>query len=277
MSVVWLFFSFFWKACTDFFLPSLTHSLIVHVSSPSAAAHLRNAQTRGLPVYAETCPQYLFLTRDDLDKPDFQGAKCVCSPPPRESSNDHDAIWLGLANGTFTVLSSDHCPFMYEDTEKGKKSIISEEYPEGRFSGIPNGCPGIETRLAITLSANRLPLQKFVEVTSTNAARLYGLYPQKGTILPGVSDADINIWYPPGKLEPFKLTNSMLHHNVDYTPFEGAELNQWPRYTILRGEVVWDRDGGGLLGRKGYGKFLQRGKSTLPGPKKEGDWDVSVY
>jgi dihydropyrimidinase len=112
-------------------------SLVVHVSSPSAAAHLRNAQTRGLPVYAETCPQYLFLTRDDLDKPDFEGAKCVCSPPPRESPHDHDAIWLGLANGTFTVLSSDHCPFMYEDREKGKKSILSAEYPEGRFSGIP--------------------------------------------------------------------------------------------------------------------------------------------
>ncbi|KAI1621858.1 putative allantoinase [Exophiala viscosa] len=251
--------------------------LVVHVSSPSAAAHLRNAQTRGLPVYAETCPQYLFLTRDHLDLPDFEGAKCVCSPPPRDSANDHDAIWIGLANGTFTVLSSDHCPFMYDDYEKGKKSIISKEYPEGRFSGIPNGCPGIETRLALTLSANRLPLQKFVEVTSTNAARLYGLYPQKGTILPGVSDADLTIWYPPGKLGTFKLTNSMLHHNVDYTPFEGMELNQWPRYTILRGEVVWDRDNGGLLGKKGYGNFIKRGKSTLPGPGKEGEWDVSTF
>jgi dihydropyrimidinase len=250
--------------------------LVVHVSSPSAAAHLRAAQTRGLPVYAETCPQYLFLTRDDLDKPDFEGAKCVCSPPPRDSAADHDAIWTGLQNGTFTVLSSDHCPFMYEDTEKGKKSIISAEFPEGKFSGIPNGCPGIETRLALTLSANKLPLQKFVEVTSTNAARLYGLYPKKGAILPGVSDADLTIWYPPGKLE-VTLTNSMLHHNVDYTPFEGRKLDQWPRYTILRGKVVWDRDGEGLVGEKGYGEFVKRAKSTLPGPKKEGDWDVSVF
>jgi dihydropyrimidinase len=170
---------------------------------------------------------------------------------------------------------------MYEDTEKGKKSIISDEYPEGRFSGIPNGCPGIETRLALALSANRLSLQKFVEVTSTNAARLYGLYPQKGTILPGVSDADLTIWYPPkgcnGALKPFKLTNSMLHHNVDYTPFEGRELEQWPRYTILRGEVVWDRDNGGLVGKKGYGKFVARGKSSLAGPRKEGEWDVSQF
>jgi dihydropyrimidinase len=255
--------------------------LVVHVSSPSAAAHLRQAQTRGLPVYAETCPQYLFLTRADLDQHGFEGAKCVCSPPPRESSDDHDAIWLGLANGTFTVLSSDHCPFMYEDTEVGKKSAISAEYPEGRFSGIPNGCPGVETRLALVMSANKLPLQKFVEVTSTNAAKLYGLYPQKGTILPGVSDADLTIWYPPqgekGAMEPFKLTNKMLHHNADHTPFEGRQMTQWPRYTILRGEVVWDRDGEGLVGKKGYGEFLSRGKSSLPGPRKEGDWDVSVF
>ena len=249
--------------------------LIVHVSSPSAAAHLRNAQTRGLPVYAETCPQYLFLTREDLDRPGFEGAKCVCSPPPRESSNDHDAIWIGLANGTFTVLSSDHCPFMYEDLEKGKKSIISAEYPEGRFSGIPNGCPGIETRLALTLSAGRLPMQKFVEVTSTNAAKLYGLYPKKGTILPGVSDADLVVWYPEGKIKE-KLTNGMLHHNVDYTPFEGREINNWPRYTILRGEVCWDRDGEGLVGRKGYGEFVKREKSCLPGPRQK-EWDISKF
>lgn len=258
-----------------------TPILVVHVSSPSAASHLRNAQTRGLPVYAETCPQYLFLTRDDLAKPGFEGAKCVCSPPPRDSADDHDAIWTGLANGTFTVLSSDHCPFMYEDTEKGKKSIISAEFPEGKFSGIPNGCPGVETRLALALSANRLPLQKFVEVVSTNAAKLYGLYPQKGTILPGVSDADLTIWYPPkgqkGALQSFKLTNSMLHHNVDYTPFEGQVLDQWPRYTILRGKVVWDRENGGLVGSKGYGEFISRGKSTLPGPRKEGEWDVSTF
>ena len=116
-----------------------------------------------------------------------------------------------------------------------------------------------------------------MEVTSTNAARLYGLYPRKGTILPGVSDADLTIWYPPGKLGTFKLTNSMLHHNVDYTPFEGMELNQWPRWTILRGEVVWDRDGGGLLGKKGQGVFLERGKSTLPGPRNPGEWDVSAF
>jgi len=146
--------------------------LIVHVFSPAAAAHISEAQKKGLPVYAETCPQYLFLTRKDLDKPGFEGAKYVCSPPPREGEQDHDAIWHGLQNGTFTVLN--HCPFIYDDNQTGKKSVISEEFPNGHFKYIPNGCPGVETRLALTLSAGRLPLQKFVEVTSANAARLYG-------------------------------------------------------------------------------------------------------
>ncbi len=254
--------------------------LIVHVSSPSAASHIRAAQTRGLPVYAETCPQYLFLTREDLSHPGFEGAKCVCSPPPRDSATDHEAIWQGLRNGTFTILSSDHCPFKYEDTEQGKKSILSADFPEGKFSGIPNGLPGLETRLPLVLSQAKergLSLQKFVELTSTNPARLYGLYPRKGALIPGVSDADLTVWYPEGKLPPFGLKNEMLHHACDYTPFEGRELDQWPRYTILRGEVVWDREHGGVVGGKGYGIFLERGESSLPGPRKGGEWDVSVY
>lgn len=252
--------------------------LIVHVSSPSAAAHLRNAQTRGLPIYAETCPQYLFLTKSDLDQPGFEGAKCLCAPPPRDSSEDLEAIWLGLSNGTFTILSSDHCPFMFEDVTKGKKSVFTD-FPDGRFSKIPNGVPGVETRLSLVLSAGRLSLQKFVEVTSTNPAKLYGLYPTKGALIPGVSDADLTIWYPPqgsqGALQPFELKNDMLHHNVDYSPYEGRTLTQWPRYTILRGKIVWDRENGGLVGQKGYGKFLRREKSSLPGPKRT-DWDIST-
>ncbi|RFU35177.1 hypothetical protein B7463_g1121, partial [Scytalidium lignicola] len=250
-----------------------TPILIVHVSSPAAAQNIHEAQKRGLPVYAETCPQYLFLTRKDLDKPGFEGAKCVCSPPPRESEQDHEGIWKGLENGTFTVLSSDHCPFRYDDAETGKKTIISPEYPNGHFKYIPNGCPGLETRLALALSAKRLQLQKFVEVTSTNAAKLYGLYPRKGALIPGESDADITIWYPED-LNDLELTNSMLHHNVDYTPYEGRKLKQWPRYTVLRGEVVWDKDNGGLVGKKGYGQFLKRGPSSLAGSRSEEEWDV---
>lgn len=251
--------------------------LIVHVSSPEAAAHISDAQKKGMPIYAETCPQYLFLTRKDLDKPGFEGAKCVCSPPPREGPQDHEGIWKGLEDGTFTVLSSDHCPFLYDDDVIGKKAAITPEYPNGHFKWIANGCPGVETRLSLVLSANRLKLQKFVEVTSTNAAKLYGLYPTKGALIPGVSDADLTILYPEGDLEPFELNNEMLHHAVDHTPYEGQMLNQWPRYTVLRGEVVWARDEGGVVGRKGYGTFLKRGVSKLAGPRSEEEWNVENF
>jgi dihydropyrimidinase len=248
--------------------------LIVHVSTPAAAAHIKFAQDRGIPIYAETCPQYLFLTKSDLDKPGFEGAKCVCSPPPRESEKDCDVIWDGLSDGTFTILSSDHCPFRYDDNVTGKKTCINDEYPEGHFKYIPNGIAGIETRLSLALSADRLELKKFVELTSANPARLYGLHPLKGAFAEGQSDADINIWYPPGKMQAFDLKNEMLHHNVDYTPFEGQILKQWPRYTLLRGKVVWDKENGGLLGQKGYGKFIKREASSLAKPRNKGEWDI---
>lgn len=238
--------------------------LIVHVSSPATAQCIREAQQRGLPIFAETCPQYLFLTRRDLDHPGYEGAKCVCSPPPREGPEDHEGIWRALEDGTFVVLSSDHCPFLYDNDPEGKRYAITPEYPNGRFQYIPNGCPGVETRLPLAMSAGRLEMKRFVAVTSTNAAKLYGLYPKKGTLIPGQSDADITVWY--AGLEPFPLNNSMLHHNVDYTPFEGRELSQWPRYTILRGEVVWDRDHGGVVGKKGFGEFIARDVSSLAGP-----------
>ncbi|KAK5676936.1 hypothetical protein LTS10_010700 [Elasticomyces elasticus] len=243
----------------------------------TAAKHIKEAQDRGLPIHAETCPQYLFLTKDDLDKPGFEGAKCVCSPPPRESEVDHEGIWQGLENGTFTVLSSDHCPFLYDDSQTGKKSCIDDEYPDGHFKYIPNGCPGVETRLPLAMSAGRLKMTKFVEVTSTNVAKLYGLYPRKGAFVPGESDADVVIWYPEGKLEPFALKNEMLHHNVDYTPYEGKTLKQWPRYTILRGRVMWDRDNGGLVGKAGDGAFLHRGQSSLKGPLSTEPWDIRGF
>ncbi|KAI1776118.1 hypothetical protein F4818DRAFT_440490 [Hypoxylon cercidicola] len=241
-----------------------TPILLVHVSDPEAALRIRQAQTAGQPIFAETCPQYLFLTRDDLDKPGFEGAKCVCSPPPR-NKEDQLAIWRGLKNGTFTVLSSDHCPFRFDDAETGKKTCVTHDHPVGRFRYIPNGLPGIETRLPLALSANKLALTKFVEVTSTNAAKLYGLYPQKGSIIPGVSDADLVVFYPEGRLGKTEVSNSMLHHDCDYTPYEGRVVDNWPRYTILRGNVVWDRDGGGIVGPKGYGKFVKRGQSSLAG------------
>ncbi|KAH6652016.1 dihydropyrimidinase [Truncatella angustata] len=239
-----------------------TPILLVHISDPAAALRIRQAQTAGQPIFAETCPQYLLLTRDDLDKPGFEGAKCVCSPPPR-NVEDQLQIWKGLKNGTFAVLSSDHCPFRYEDNVTGKKTCITPEYPVGKFRYIPNGLPGIETRLPLAFSARKLALNKFVEVSSTNAAKLYGLYPRKGSIIPGVSDADLVIWYPNGKLEALEVTNSMLHHAADYTPYEGRRVDNWPRYTILRGKVVWDRDGEGIVGAKGYGQFIKRTPGIL--------------
>ncbi|TKA22701.1 hypothetical protein B0A50_07794 [Salinomyces thailandicus] len=127
------------------------------------------------------------------------------------------------------------------------------------------------------MSAGRLELTRFVEVTSTNAARLYGLYPRKGAFIPGESDADLVIWYPEGKLAPFQLKNEMLHHNVDYSPYEGKIFKQWPRYTILRGQVVWDRDHDGLLGKPGQGHFLHRGPSTLKGSLSNEPWDIHGF
>ena len=284
-----------------------TPILIVHVSSPTAAAHIREAQTKGLPVYAETCPQYLYLLRSDLagdDSDGFSGAKCVCSPPPRSTPEDHSAIWRGLLNGTFTILSSDHCPFQYHSepaaSSTGKKSSITPEHPLGKFSQIPNGIPGLETRLPLTFHPSKLPLQRFVELTSTNPSKLYGLYPQKGALLPGLSDADLTIWYPEGYKFPNKegdekgeeealnIKNENLHHACDYTPFEGRAVPNWPRYTILRGKVVWNRDredgaggrvgekGGGLVGEKGYGRFIKRERSMFGG-FGEGKWDVSAF
>ncbi|KAL6234538.1 hypothetical protein BDW75DRAFT_162776 [Aspergillus navahoensis] len=232
-----------------------TPILLVHVSDVGATARIREAQTHGQPILAETCPQYLFLTRDDLDKPGFEGAKCVCSPPPRDKK-DQEAIWAGLDNGTFAILSSDHCPFRYDDAQSGKKTCITDEHPVGQFRYIPNGLPGVETRMPLAMSAGRLELTKLVQVFSTNAAKLYGLYPRKGALIPGVSDADLTIWYP-GKLD-LTVANEMLHHNTDYTPYEGQRVTNWPRYTILRGQIVWDRDHGGVVGRKGYGQFIKR-------------------
>jgi dihydropyrimidinase len=251
--------------------------LIVHVSSPVSVSHIRSAQSKGLPIYAETCPQYLFLTKKDLDKPGFEGAKCVCSPPPRDGEEDHEGIWKGLEDGTFTIFSSDHCPFRYDDAINGKKTVLSDEFPVGHFRYIPNGCPGVETRLPLLLNAQRLGLKRFVELTSTSPAKLYGLYPRKGALIPGESDADLTIWYPKSGVDEFSLTNAMLHHDVDYSPYEGKKFTQWPRYTILRGVIVWDRDGEGLVGMKGYGEFVKRGTSSLAGSLEGGEWDIKGF
>ncbi len=231
--------------------------LIVHVSGPQAIEQIKWAQNRGLRVYAETCPQYLFLTAEDLNQDGFEGAKCICSPPPRDKFSQ-DEVWRGLENGTFQVFSSDHAPFRFED-ETGKK-LHGEE---AAFKYIPNGVPGVETRLPLLFSAGvgdgRIDLRRFVELTSANPARIYGLYPKKGTIAVG-SDADIAIWDPDREVE---ITNDILHHNVDYTPYEGHRVRGWPETVLSRGEVIV-KDGE-FHGKSGRGNFL---KCKSPEPAK---------
>jgi dihydropyrimidinase len=229
--------------------------LIVHVSGKEAVEQIRWARAHGLRILAETCPQYLFLTAEDLGIDDsYQGARCICSPPPRDKANQ-EVIWDGLNDGLFTVFSSDHAPFNYDDPA-GKKPGGAE----APFRHIPNGIPGLETRLALLYSegvlAGRITLQKFVELTSTNPAKAYGLHPRKGSIAVG-SDADLVIWDE----RDVVVRNDQLHHAVDYTPYEGMRLKAWPGLTLSRGEVVWD--GRNFTGRAGRGRFLACGTPTL--------------
>ena len=229
--------------------------LIVHVSGREAVKEIRSARSHGLNVFAETCPQYLFLTAEDLGIDDsYQGARCVCSPPPRDHRNQ-EVIWQGLADGLFTVFSSDHAPFRY-DAPEGKKPGGAEV----AFRHIPNGIPGLETRMPLLYSegvlGGRITLNKFVELTATNPAKAYGLHPRKGTIAIG-SDADLVIWDE----RPLTLRNTQLHHAVDYTPYEGMALKAWPGLTLAAGQVVWD--GQNFHARTGQGRLLFCGSPSL--------------
>jgi dihydropyrimidinase len=223
--------------------------LIVHVSGREAIDQIRWAQGRGLRIYAETCPQYLFLTEDDMGRPGFEGAKCVCSPPPRDKANQA-AVWEGLRNGVFQVLSSDHSPTRFNDPH-GKMLKGSQT----SFRNIPNGVPGIETRMPLLFSGGvsegRLDITRFVSLTATEPARLYGLYPRKGTIAIG-SDADIVLWDPQREVT---ITNDILHHDVDYTPYEGQRVKGWPVLVLSRGEVICEE--GKVVAPIGRGVFLR--------------------
>ncbi|MCJ2114448.1 dihydropyrimidinase [Methylobacterium sp. E-025] len=232
--------------------------VIVHVSGEQAMEQIAWAQGRGLKIHAETCPQYLTLTADDMkgigDDP-MSGAKYVCSPPPRDAASQA-AIWSGLQRGIFDVVSSDHCPFRYDDPQ-GKLN------PRARtsFRWIPNGIPGIETRLPVLfsegVSKGRISLNQFAALTATNHAKLYGLYPKKGSIGPGF-DADLTLW-DPNRRET--ITQVALHHGADYTPWEGFSVTGWPVMTIARGQVVAEE--GRVLSVPGQGRVLDR--SIVPG------------
>jgi dihydropyrimidinase len=232
--------------------------MIVHVSNGQSMEQIRWAQQRGLKVFGETCPQYLVLTEKDLDGLNMEGAKYVCSPPPRDEASQK-ACWLGLQTGVFQVYSSDHCPFRYDDPA-GKLT------PKGRtsFRWVPNGIPGVETRLPILFSEGvvkgRISLERFVALTATNHARMYGLHPRKGTIAVG-ADADIAIWDPERKVT---ISQSLLHHGSDYTPYEGLEVTGWPVTTIVRGETIV-RDGT-LAGDRRAGEYIARQRSSFVVP-----------
>ncbi len=227
-----------------------TPILLVHVSGPEAIEQIRWARQRGLDVHGETCPQYLYLTAEDLRQDGYLGAKCVCSPPPRDAGSQQE-VWRALADGLFSVFSSDHAPFRYDDPHG--KYLGGKAQP---FRHIPNGIPGLETRLPLLFSGavagGRFDIHRFVALTATNPARLYGLYPRQGTIAVG-ADADIVLWDPQRRVT---IRNENLHHDVDYTPYEGLEVTGWPVTTLVRGQVVC-RDGQ-FLGQAGQGRFLPR-------------------
>ncbi len=232
---------------------------IFHVSSEEGAEEIRRAQGRGLKVFGETCTQYLAFTAADLDRPGEEGSKFLCSPAPRYPS-DQAALWKHIRLGTLGVVSSDHAPYQFEGP-KGKQAIARE----APFSKIPNGVPGLETRMPYLMSEGvgkgRIDLQTFVAITATNPAKLFGLHPRKGSIACGM-DADIGIW-DPGLTRT--VTNAGLHHAVDHTPYEGMVLTGWPVTTIVRGQVVMDA--GARLVEPGYGQFQPRGTYPLMMPR----------
>ena len=231
--------------------------MIVHVSNREARDEIVRARSRGLKVYGETCPQYLMLTEADMDGLNMEGAKYVCSPPPRDRDSQI-ACWEGLQNGAFQVFSSDHCPFRYDDPA-GKLN------PKGRtsFRWVPNGIPGVETRLPILFSEGvgkgRITLNQFVALTATNHARIYGLA-KKGSIAIGM-DADIAIWDANREVT---ISQCLLHHGSDYTPYEGIEVKGWPVTTIVRGRIVV-RDGV-ISDAAPHGEHIARERSLFAVP-----------
>jgi dihydropyrimidinase len=224
---------------------------IVHLSAERALKQVVEARDRGLPAYAETCPQYLFCSQDDLARPGFEGAKFVCTPPLRPAHMQED-LWRGLRTHDLQVVSTDHCPFCM----KGQKELGKDS-----FAKIPNGMPGIETRLYLLwdggVKKGRIGLNRFVEITSTAPAKIFGLYPRKGTIAIG-ADADLLVWDGDKK---HVLSEKTLHMRVDYSPFEGQEVVGAPTHVLSRGKVVVEH--GKYVGKKGDGRFTKRSTFNL--------------
>jgi dihydropyrimidinase len=230
-----------------------TPLVLAHLSCALGLEEVRRARARGQTIWVETCPQYLLLDEAEYRRPGFEGAKFVMAPPPRTAA-DRSALWAGLAAGEVDTVATDHCPFFYE-TQKTR----------GRddFSRIPGGAPGIETRLALLYTygvrSGRLTPERWVEVCCTAPARRFGLAPRKGTLAIG-ADADVVIFDPQRKVT---LSQETLHQNVDYTPYEGWEVQGYPATVLSRGEVIV-RDGK-FVGNRGRGEFLK----TEPLPRRK--------
>ena len=219
---------------------------VVHLSTKDGLEYIKNARECGQNVYAETCPQYLLLDESKYELENNEGLKYIMSPPLRSTENC-EALWKGIKDGYIETIATDHCPFSFNrDKQLGKED----------FTKCPNGVPGVEERIPLIFSEgvmkNRISINKFVEVCCTNPAKIFGLYPKKGTIAVG-SDADITIIDPNKEVV---LTTDKLHSNVDYTAYEGFNLKGYPIFTILRGKVI-SKDGE-FVGDKGYGKYIKR-------------------
>lgn len=231
---------------------------IVHMNASGEVDQLANARKSGLPIMGETCPQYLFFTEKYLERPD--GAKWICSPPMR-TSQDNNRLWSGIMEGTIQVFATDHCPFFYDGTKpiiyEGKEvKIPGKELGKDDFSKIPNGLPGVGDRLAVLWSEGvgkrRITPQKFVEITATNPAKIFGLYPKKGVLLPG-SDADLVIWNPDKKI---RYGLEWSQQRTDYNLYEGWQMTGFPDKVFLRGNCIVD--GKDWLGKAGDGKYIHR-------------------
>jgi len=231
---------------------------VVHVNQAGEADQLRYARSRGIKVMGETCPPYLFFTEDHLRRPD--GAKWICSPPMR-TQEDNLGLWKALADSTLQTIGTDHCPFFFDGTQtieyEGKQvAIPGKELGMDDFTKIPNGVPGVGDRLPILwtygVRAGRISPNQFVALTSTNVAKIFGIYPKKGTLLPG-SDADIVIWDPERQLT---YGQAYSHHRTDYNLYENWELVGYPERVFLRGDLIVEGDR--WLGKRGGGQFLKR-------------------
>jgi dihydropyrimidinase len=219
---------------------------IVHLSTTAALEAVAEARDRGQNAFAETCPQYLFLSADDLARDGFEGAKYVCSPPLR--AREHQAnLWRGLRTNDLSVVSTDHCPFCFKE---------QKELGVGDFSKIPNGIPGVEHRVDLTFQgvlAGEITMARWVEVNATTPARMFGLYPRKGVLAPG-SDADVVVYDPAAKQ---RISAATHHMSVDYSAYEGKEVTGRAETVLSRGQFVIDA--GQYVGSEGHGKFLVRG------------------